>query len=195
MEKQNYSQLELFSGSGNLDNPATNENGRKSFLLRIRPYEKALVIIIGFITISLFSFSLGVEKGKKIAASAVSLERASLPALPQPVVNIIEPKENIPTSNPVVYPDKPGVLVKKGREKTKGAKPGYTIQVASYKTNTFAQKEAELLKKRGFSPLFLTKGNYTVLCVGTFASRNTAEGVLFELKKQRRYVGCLIRRL
>ena len=45
---------------------------------------------------------------------------------------------------------------------------GYTIQLASYKSKSFAQKEAELLKKKGFVPLVIPKGSYTILCVGKF---------------------------
>lgn len=63
-EKQDYSQSELFTRSP--DNgrykPPTPKN---PFFLRIRGYEKAMLLIMGLVLISIISFSVGVENGKR----------------------------------------------------------------------------------------------------------------------------------
>ena len=69
----------------------------------------------------------------------------------------------------------------------------YTVQVASFQTRKYAQKEAEVLRKKGFSPLVLPKGKYSILCVGNFSSRETAKPLLSKLRQ--RYRDCFVRRL
>lgn len=73
------------------------------------------------------------------------------------------------------------------------AEVNYAIQVASYETRVYAQKEAEVLKKKGLSPSVLSKGRFVVLYVGNFPDEKSAKSVLTELKKQ--YRDCFIRRL
>ena len=63
MEKENYSQLELFSQTKDYGHSKINAT-HKSFLGHIRNYEKTLLIIIAFIIAIIVSFSLGVEKEK-----------------------------------------------------------------------------------------------------------------------------------
>jgi hypothetical protein len=63
-EKQDYSQNELFTkelDSGQYK-PRTAAN---PFFTRIRGYEKALLLIMGLVLLSIISFSLGVEKGRR----------------------------------------------------------------------------------------------------------------------------------
>jgi hypothetical protein len=65
-DKQDYTQSELFtqaSDSGHYK-PTTRRN---SFFLRIRGYEKAMLIMMGLVLISIISFSAGVENGKRNA--------------------------------------------------------------------------------------------------------------------------------
>jgi hypothetical protein len=53
---------------------------------------------------------------------------------------------------------------------------GYTVQVASYKTNNGAQKEAATLKQKGFSDVFIVpKGKYVILCIGNFEKKEEAD--------------------
>ena len=65
-EKQDYSQSELFTqelDSGQYK-PRTAAN---PFFTRIRGYEKVLLLIMGLVLLSMISFSLGVEKGRRSA--------------------------------------------------------------------------------------------------------------------------------
>jgi cell division septation protein DedD len=70
---------------------------------------------------------------------------------------------------------------------------GYTIQLASYQNKGSAVKEAERLKKNGLTALVVAKGNYSILCVGSFNSKETAGPLLSQLK--RKYQDSFIRRL
>ncbi len=65
-QKQQYEQAELFvkSDEGGQYKPHVFKN---PFFLRIRNYEKIMLLIMGLILISIISFSFGVEKGKRLS--------------------------------------------------------------------------------------------------------------------------------
>jgi len=198
MDKENNSQLELFSQGkayGNTKSGATH----KSFLGYIRGYEKTLLLIFAFITTVIVSFSLGVEKGKRtqIANSdthldlALKAQPAAVKIAPVPAANKPQYQPQPPKlpAQPVL--EKPNAVPQQGNQEY--IHNYYTIQLASYQNKTSAQKEAEALKKRGLTPLIVSKGKFNVLCVGNFPNKKTAESLFVELKK--RYRDCLIRRL
>ena len=68
VEKQDYLQSELFSTS---DNGGQYKPQRSKLMLfvRIRGYEKAVLLIMGLVLISIIFFSLGVERGKRVVLS------------------------------------------------------------------------------------------------------------------------------
>lgn len=172
MEKTSV-QLELFSKAK--EGLETKTTRTHPILGYIRLYEKTILIIITLLITGLVSFSLGVEKGKRLAVSQENL-RLDLASTPQP--NLLE-----------VQPQKQEII----KPRQNQISEIYTIQVASYKTKSYAQKEAALLKKKGLSALVLSKGAYSILCVGNFSDKQAAKTVLGELKKK--YVDCYIRRL
>jgi len=179
MEEENHSQLELFSQAKDYGNLTTRANN--PFITYIRNYERTILIIIGFIITGVISFSLGIEKGKRTAMlnTNAHLDLATKIQLPAPIVT------------PNRYPVEKQEMTK--QPETKTYLQNYTIQVASYQTQKYAQKEAEVLKQRGIAPLVLSKGSYSVICVGNFSNKETAKSLLSELKKQ--YRDCFIRRL
>jgi hypothetical protein len=180
LEKQNNCQLELFSGGKDSLGIKARKPGT-SFFTYFRNHEKAILTIISVIITGVISFSLGVEKGRRLSLSNsssrfdVALKKAT-PQQDEGIAARQTEKQNI-TEEPKV------------RELIEV----YTIQLASYKTKTYAQREAEALKKNGLSPLVLSKGSYAVLCVGNFSSREEARSSLSQFK--RKYQGCYIRRL
>jgi hypothetical protein len=145
-EKQDYSQSELFS-SGEQGGQAKPYIRKNLFFFRIRGYEKVMLVIMGLVLISIISFSLGVEKGKRV-----------------------------------------GWVKDKSVEQ-----PVYTIQVAVFKSKQVALWEGKSLLKEGLTPMFFTKRNYIILCVGKFSNQESAQPLLIQL--QRTYAGCRIRRL
>lgn len=192
MERQNNSQLELFSqtsDSAGLKSRTLNS----SFLAYIWGYEKTILIIIGIMITSVISFSLGVEKGRKISLSnnsqrldvALKTETRTKAAATKQVTRQQQPVEPLKQTEKQNISEEP---------KVKELIQAYTIQLASYKTRGFAEREAQALKKEGLPPpVVLSKGGYAVLCVGNFSSKQAAQQLLSELKK--RYQDCRIRRL
>lgn len=174
MEKQNNPQLELFSRSD--DRAEFKANTTNPLLVRIWNYEKTILIIIAIFITGIIAFSLGVEKGKRIASKVQNepLTTAKIQNVEPPV--IIKKEEVVEQITPAIQQLK-----------------AFTIQVASFKTRSNAQKEAETLKKKGLSTLILTKGSYTILCVGNFPNKEAAQSLLSQLNK--RYGNCQIRRL
>ncbi|MBC8436526.1 MAG: SPOR domain-containing protein, partial [Candidatus Omnitrophica bacterium] len=67
------------------------------------------------------------------------------------------------------------------------------IQLASYKARKFADKEAEVLKKKGLTAFVLYKGDYVILCAGKFSDKEEARNSMSQLKT--RYKDCYLRRL
>lgn len=176
MNKIVSSQLELFSSTG--EPKQARHEPSVSLLKHLVNYERAIFVIIGFILVGTVGFCLGVDKGKKMARAVTTftLPYAKLKINPKPAQP--EKTTQIPISSPV----EPREVLE-----------GYTIQVASFQTAKNAKKEAEALKKKGLTPVILTKGGYTVVCVGSFVNREAAGILLTQLKKQ--YHDCRIRRL
>jgi hypothetical protein len=206
MERHNPYQLELFSAEG-AKGELKPRSHNSSFLSQIRVYEKTLLIIIGIVITGVVSFSFGVETGKRTVlrqgtanfdfardneAQAIKQAKAS----PVAQAAVVSPRAS---SVSPALPVKPATLPVENKAtitapavKT-NLENNYTIQVASYKSKSYALKEAEKLKKQGFVTLTLVKGNYIVLCVGNFNSKESAQSFVTQLKK--RYQGCTIRRL
>ena len=189
MKTENAYQFELFSQSRSYNNQK--KGPRRPFFTYIRGYEKVILIVIGFFATSLFSFSLGVEKGKKVV---LARDNFMPPVKKQTVIedkalNNVIPSVPKPEKQPVIT----GEEIVKQLPAPQNTGSAYTVQVASYKKKTEAQKEADTLKKKGFATLVLPKGNYHVLCVGNFSTKETAKQLVLRLQK--RYRDCYIRRL
>lgn len=181
MEKGNFSQLELFSK--NQGYSGVKKDSNRTFFSYIRNYEKIIFIIIGFIITGMVSFSLGVEKGRKTATLKLN---SHLDMAATDKKGSVEIQPATPTQT--IKPEQVRYVLEEKKDTQ-----DYTIQVATFKTVTYAQKEAEQLKKKGFETLVVPKGKYTIVCVGSFYSKETAEPLLSKLKKH--YQDCFIRRL
>lgn len=190
MEKENYSQLELFSSDS-----SPSPQPSKSFLRYLRNYEKVVLVAIGCVVISVVAYSLGVKKGKRITAfksAPVAVDMALLK--PKAVVPAVANREIYTTSQPIKIEVKDQAPVTPRGNLAQVAQPKkYTIQVASYESKTKAQVEINKLKKKGFTPVLIPKGKYNLVCLGNFTSKKTAELMLSQLRKH--YRDCIIRRL
>jgi len=195
MEKEENIQYDLFSQSARAKADISPE--RLRFLSFIRSYEKNIILIIILAVTGIVCFSIGVEKGKRISAlRPVSNIGVMSDAQPKVVIaktvltptNALQAKQFQPL--PIVNTN---VILPQNVKRNVELTGNYTIQLASYRSMASAQKEAELLKKKGFASLVIPKGNYTILCVGKFPSKETAQSLLVQLTK--RYQGCHLRRL
>jgi len=180
MDKEYNHQLELFSQTKGRNQTKTGAS--KLFISYISKYEKAILIIIGFVITGIASFSLGVEKGKNFILLKTD-SHLDIAVLPKPSSTVSTPKQIT----------KDQQYQSKEKDELKEYIQNYTIQVASFLKRVNARKEADTLKRKGLSPLVLSKGKFSIVCVGNFSKRKEAESLLPKLRK--RYQDCLIRRL
>jgi len=187
-------QLEMFSlGKNNKDNVSYFEQGY------IKKHERAVLFIFFLMIACISAYCFGVYQGRKPFLANDSLVKDS-----KPIDNVIATGEK----SPALLTEKEISLEKKKKEEPaslenriqklpqkpveKNNRSGYAIQIATYRSPAYAEKEAKRLKNKGFNTLLLNKGDYILLCVGTFFKRQEAEMVLAHLKKQ--YGDCFIRR-
>ena len=139
-------------------------------------YEALIIILIGAVLVASVIFSLGVERGRSLNSSDVEL-----PAPIQPVV-AEAPK---PAPKAAEAPKAPAAVA------AAPDKP-YTIQIASYKARDLADKEISKIKAMGYSADIVKKGDYFILCVGSFASKDAAKQTFTAMEKK--YKSCIIRK-
>ena len=199
------SQFELFPGTPG----SSSEASRPKYLFAhlTLSLENMVVLAIMIVLGVVFSFSLGVEKGRKMANAVI----AEISPIPKTVTNekngidnrvaskteIVSPQKIAPQVKPVP-PTKPATQAKPAPSKPnpppiQPSKQSYTIQVASYKDEEHANKEVSLLKKKGFDAFVAEKGDYVIVCVGKFGKLDEMNILMAKLKK--RYGDCLARRL
>jgi len=181
-------QFELFPA-----NSATLEdiNKPKFLLANLTLSVESLVIftILG-IMVALFSFSLGVERGKHVAAQALD-ERVSAAwnvgartiavALPAAApVEQVQPQQAAVTNH--------GYMSLNIRRASLMTATGnrYTLQAATYGNEEFARQDALLLKAKGFQSFLIKNGKYWLVCVGNFTNKDNASDYLRKLPGQYR---------
>ena len=177
--------------------------------------ESLVILLILIIMIGLFAFSLGVERGKQLTAQALD-ERVSAAwnlAPRKPVMPIKTPTANgmKPVAAPVVKAPaalnarpaattaKTAVPVKalvpvKAAAPVVAVKAGerFTVQLATYKSETYAMADAKELKSKGLPAFLIKKGGFWLLCLGQYDSKGNAEGV--QKKLSAKFKGSSVRR-
>ncbi len=206
MEKRDNAQLDLFSP----DSLGRQDVGKPEnlFFAYMRAYEKAVLVIIGLVITGLVCFMLGMERGRRVITAQYNArlielarqQRSPVKQLPQRAAAGVLPfqREQSPpaVSVPSAVPLSPVKQLPATQPATReqpGTREKCTIQLASFKSRAYAEKEADYLKRKGFSPALVKDGAYIVLCVGMFQDEEKAQPLLVEFRK--RYSGCHIRRL
>ncbi|MEI7999116.1 MAG: SPOR domain-containing protein [Candidatus Omnitrophota bacterium] len=206
-------QFELFPA-----NSATLEDINKpKFLLATLTLstESLVILVILGIMIALFSFSLGVERGRHLAAQSLdekisaawnvggrrlstvpSVPVATTSSIPLPATNKVVGNAGFIHSGFVAKVTKtaPKAFVAKtmptATVSTSGSK--WTVQVGTFKNENYAQQEALGLKAKGY-PVFLIKSkDFYLLCVGNYGSSTQADSFLKKI--QAKYQGSQVRR-
>ncbi len=170
-------QFELFPA-----NSATLEDINKpKFLLAhlTLSIESLVILAILGIMISLFSFSLGVERGKHIAAQALD-ERVS--AAWNVGARTMAPVAAVAAAVPQVMTSLPRPMLNNGF--ATGAR--YTLQLATYGNEEYARADALLLRAKNFQPFLIKNGKYWLLCVGSYNNKESASALSRKLPGQYR---------
>jgi hypothetical protein len=180
-------QFELFPA-----NSATLEdiNKPKFLLANLTLSLESLVIftILG-IMVALFSFSLGVERGKHLAAQALD-ERVSaawnvgartMAAIPLLTAPAVSPERvTVPAVEKRIPEQRSGGI----RSTIFGAR--YTLQAATYGNEEYAQQDALILKAKHLQPFLIKNGKYWLLCIGNFNNKEGAAALLKKLPSEYR---------
>lgn len=165
--KPKPTQLELFT-------PPESEillkkNTHNIFFEKLAVYEKNIILVICFMVIFIIAYALGIEKGKHVSLTE---NRNSLPQAPVSSV---------------------GITPQPAAKTTPARQDAYTVQVASFKNKLSAEKERNLLEKKGFKVYVIPKSNYLIVCIGSFEDKTKAE--LSQRQLKRLYEDCLVRKL
>lgn len=188
-KKQGPGQLELFSGSVNL--PEAGKAHYTAWQSRINlNIEQTIMFSVIVLMLIVFSFSLGVEKGKVLSGVSGN-KNLQVSETPQTTKAVVKETKQEVLKQQELAPVKEAVTADVRQKPLEAGK--YTIQVASFKKRSSVDEEAKSLKGRGYEAVILPKGNYIILCVGKFGNREEAKGVLGKLKNK--YKDCLIREL
>jgi hypothetical protein len=177
-------QFELFPA-----NSATLEDINKPrFLLAnlTLSLESLVIFTILGIMVALFSFSLGVERGKFLSAQALD-ERVSAAwnvrartvavTVPATAAAAIAPIQHL---TQVQRPAANHGLIQ-------GLGGHYTLQAATYGNEEYARQDALLFKAKGFQSFLIKNGKYWLVCIGNFSSKETATAALRKLPGQYRF--------
>jgi len=162
--------------------------------------ENLVIFSIVAIMVVIFSFSLGIERGKGVAltpaaGSDLDVKEATTPSKGAGKVEKASGKTEVKEFKSDTQDVKSHMPAVKAVAKAKPVASGaYTLQVASYKGIKSAQREADKLKQKGFDKVYvLPKGTYTIVCVGNFQNKEDASDVKRQLNN--RYQGSVVRRL
>jgi cell division septation protein DedD len=168
------------------------------------------VLSIALLMLMVLSFSLGVEKGRRIVRFLQPVHQAQVKVVPGHAVTVepmtpIQPSPKIdskdfkmnvppkavslPAANTVVL-EKSVALIQREVEILKDF---YTVQVASFKQEKYAKQEAMNLKQKGYQIFVIPKGQHSIVCVGRFAKKT--EAVAMSGKLRRFYKDCVVRDL
>lgn len=171
---------------------------QKFFSLRLSQ-EKLVFLTIGLVVLLLVSFSLGVERGKRL--SRIPQEAKS--PHPKLAARIQEPglskDENLKESarNPQTKIGAEGQQQALATPEKETLPPkairSYAVQVATYKREELAQRELKRLELEGYNSFVGRRGRYFEVCVGPYSNKADAEASLKALRK--RYQDCLLRRM
>lgn len=198
----NQSQFELFPGT--TGEPIENTAPRFIFSRIVLTFENVVVVFVFMIVSLIIAFSIGVERGRVRARMAHSVAQLAVPvavqteSLPSPQVMAVTMPQNMTGAAQAAQSDLSPVsvvapIIDQPAAAQKDVDKGYTVQVASYKKESMAEKEAMNLKREGFESFTMQKGDYVIICVGKFTNQDKAKQMLSKLKK--RYKDSMIRSL
>ena len=171
-------------------------------------YEQAVLATVTLVIGGLVLFSLGMERGKRVAGlsplsarpaassargvafaengapGAARITVSMTPALPavvvaaRPATTTVAASATATTSRSVM----PAATAAPATAR-QGA---YTIQLATFSQPSLAEEELRLLRRRGYQPFVLKTRQYTAVCVGAYATRQDAARQLATLKSSYR---------
>ena len=158
--------------------------------------QSAVIICLCLLLSLIASFTLGVEKGKKIARNTLAPASVSVAAAsdkaPTDLASapVVADAPAAATKEPAL--PAPILLAKKTPEPILPS-GRYAIQVATVTTQNSAKSLAEKLSKKGWPSYTKPSGKYVIVLAGNYAKQEEAKTGLRELKKT--YTDCFIKKI
>ena len=156
--------------------------------------ESLVILMVLAIMIGLLSFSVGVEQGKRLTAQALDGKVAAAwnvggrrlavaPSLPAKAVATAPAAKAFGNSG----------FIHTGLASRVSIMPAkWTVQLATYRNENYAQQEAFGLKAKGYPVFLIKKKDFYFICVGQYGSLVQANA--FFKKIQAKYHGSQVRR-
>lgn len=137
--------------------------------------EKTIFLFIGLFFLLVLTFCLGIERGKRIKPiRSVELQGSGGSHYKEIKVRSVV---DLPAESP----------------KDTSISFLYTIQLATYKSQKYANQELKELQ--GHNARVERQGNLWVIYAGKFESKKEAQGVLKKINKENRYKDPLVRKI
>ncbi len=155
-----------------------------------------IIILTVFVFLGIIvSFSMGVERGKRLSLALVNKPVERIVAEPSSGVAPLLQKESVKKIDAAVVAKKEVIVPapKVVAPAPSSTENFYTVQVASFKLRKFAEDEAQGLKKKGYEAFIVAKGQHLIVCAGRFLDESAAK--IFSGKVKSKYKDCLVRRL
>jgi len=197
-------QNDLFEIPVSSSNPMAAGGGmeRFAFLERCRftfRLDQILVGMIVMIMLFVFTFSYGVEKGKRFAMVELRAERAKREHMVEQlrgrmvrknqdrpgIANAVPPTAQVITAAVVTKDASDSIAPTEKTKSTQlaiGQKGKYTIQIVTYKSQSTADRYIKKLTDKGLNGFVIPSGSFLQVCVNAYDSRNIAQQALRKLK-------------
>jgi len=152
-----------------------------------------IVLVIALLMVTLASYVIGIERGKRLAKASSCDEALKNETKTTNTKLFEEDKQQEIKSGPEREQTEQAVPVEESEPEPVIASNGYIIQLVTYSSDSYAEKEVERLKAQGYDIHVLKSGEYYVLYSGTYKSKSLANEKLNRFKE--RYKDCFVRRL
>lgn len=169
---------------------------RKKITLNLS-YENFVVMFIVAIMLMVVFFSLGVEKGKRVAL------RGHTPLTAEAFhASINAPAPENPKAKEIFISetsesDKVSAVGPASEREEVKVQPlpvkSYTIQVVAFKREMSAKKETKLLERKGHEVFIIPTKEWFQVCVGRYANKEESKVILDGLKEK--YPTCYVRKI
>lgn len=177
------------------------EQGQRDIKKRntiVVPLDTFLLLGIVIVLLFILFFSLGIERGRKIAERYLAEKnKAGLESIDDKFAVVSEDLDKPENNNQKQQKEASAAAIKDSKEQVtveeKKEESKYIIQLVTYLKEKIALEEVNNLKKEGYPVYVSKKGEYTVIFVGGFKSREEAQKSMQTLRKK--YKDCFIRRL
>jgi hypothetical protein len=156
------------------------------------PTEYTIVIAIGVLILVIIAYAIGVERGKRIKihrlAKSSDIMAQSLVNEGVTLTKKSENKTNLPedTKKIEVSPEKA-----RAKQEEKDIAGDYILYLASFRNQNYAEKEVEMLKRRGHNASFKRRGSWYQIYIAGYPNLIEARKVKKALDSQYKdsYIG------